>query len=125
EDPIDESFKTIAGFNFNTSTKIFQGLAYINGGQGLGTYLLNFATGGLVLPSDTWIDIEIIFNSTTGRVDWYSQAAGIEYLGTDGAATGFPVLEATLINVGGTGNTVSSSFKVDNFKVGAVANEED
>lgn len=123
--PTSNDVKTIAGFSFNASTKIFQGLAYINGGQGLNTYLLNFATGGLVLPSDTWIDIEIIFNSTTGRVDWYSQAAGIEYLGTDGAASGFFPLEATLINVGGTNNTTSSMFKLDDFMVGAVASEED
>jgi len=114
----------IAGFNFVPSTKILQGLCYLNNAGTLNTYLINFATGGLVVTSNSWIDMEVIYNQTTGRVSWVSTAATIDGY-YDGAAANFNIIEVDVAVIGGTGNTVSSLFKVDNFIVGAVATEDD
>lgn len=122
--PTSNDVKTIAGFSFNSGTKNFQGLCYLNNNGTLGSYLINFAEGGLILPANTWVDVEVVFDSNTGKVSWISNVAGVNGY-YDGAASGFFPLEATLINVGGTNNTTSSMFKLDDFMVGAVAAEED
>lgn len=114
----------IAGLNLVASTKVIQGLCYLNNAGTLNTYLINFAAGGLVVTPNTWIDMEIIFNQTTGRVSWVSEAAAIDGY-YDGAASGFNIVEVDVAVIGGAGNTVSSLFKVDNFIVGAVATEDD
>ncbi len=115
---------TVAGFSLNNGTKNFQGLCYLNNQGTINTYLINFATGGLILPANQWMDIQVIFNQTTGRVSWISEAAQVDGY-YDGAATGFNIVEVDIVSVGGTGNTVSSTFKVDNISMGAVATEED
>lgn len=62
--------RSLNGFVYTTNTRVLQGVAYLNNGGTYGTFVINLATGGLVLNSDTWYTIGCSYNTATGEVLW-------------------------------------------------------
>ncbi len=64
------TIRTLNGFVYTAHTRILSGVAYLNNGGTFGTFTINFATGGLVLDSNTWYTIGCSYNTITGEVLW-------------------------------------------------------
>lgn len=70
--------RSLNGFVYTTNTRVLQGVAYLNNGGTFGTFVINLATGGLVLNSDTWYTIGCSYNTVTGEILWRtSPTAGV------------------------------------------------
>ncbi len=117
----------IGGFNFTMNTKVLTGAAFgdFNGTGTPGLYNITLATGGLVLPANTWVKVAFAYDTLNGRFDWYSNSvtpALSGYLQGDG---GFEpdefdiLLYATGVQNGV--NNVASIVKVDDYSINAVA----
>lgn len=67
--------RTLNGFVYTTNTRVLTGIAFIQNGAASNTYLINFATGGLVLNANTWYTIGCSYNTVTGEVLWKTDSA--------------------------------------------------
>lgn len=114
--------KVLAGLTMTQDTKIIQGIANYDNAGTIGNYLFNLGASGATLPltANTWVRVGFTFNKTTGEVIW--KGPGF-YSGVNGAATGIDPDEIDFLLTAGTGNTVSSTAKFDNFSASAVLTE--
>ncbi|WP_445722620.1 T9SS type A sorting domain-containing protein [Flavobacterium sp.] len=62
--------QTLNGFVYNTNTRVLSGVAYLNNGGTIDTFLINLAAGGLVLDPDTWYSVGCSYNTVTGELLW-------------------------------------------------------
>ncbi len=102
-------------------TNVVSGFAHWTSTPGTGTYSFGLGpatTSPIVLPVDTWVRMGFSFNVTTGEVKWKGPGFDASFTGSEA----FPVVTAGLepgeidfIAIAGTGNTVASVSKFDNY----------
>lgn len=62
--------RSLVGFVYTTNTRVLSGVCYLNNGGTFGTFLVNLATGGLILDANTWYTIGCSYNTVTGQTLW-------------------------------------------------------
>lgn len=118
--------RSLNGFVYTTNTRVLQGVAYLNNGGTYGTFVINLATGGLVLNPDTWYTIGCSYNNTTGEVLWKtSPTAGVSGINASVWVPGLVPIEVDFLNIvvgpNATStppvpaNTLASSIIFDNY----------
>ena len=118
--------KVLVGASFNASTKVLGMTAYSTPGTNpVGNYTYNLlASPGLVLASDSWVEITMTFNKTTGRATISAPGlSGNVYV--DGSATGSDPAEVDFTAVSGTttsggANTAEFAVNFDDLTVAAI-----
>jgi len=124
--------RTLNGFVYTTNTRVLSGVAYLQNGATKGTFLVNLATGGLVLNANTWYKIGCSYNTTTGEMLWKSSpTAAVSGLALANWVPGMVPTEVDYVQVVVSANaaavppvpanTVTSTIVFDNYISRAVA----
>ena len=112
----DATGKTLVGLTFAADTKIISGLAYYINGTTSGTYIFPLGPSttdpDITLPANTWVRVGCSFNKTTGEVDWKGPGFNSYVIG---ASIAVDIDEVDFLVGGGTGNTISTTAKYDNY----------
>lgn len=117
--------KAIGGFSFNFGTKRLDGYAYgdFNATGTPSNYIITLKTGGLILPTDTWVRVGFAYNSSTGAFRWKcNDVTPAIYGGLTGEALYEPD-EFDHIFAAGTSNAVAANILIDDLKITAKATE--
>ncbi len=123
------TFRTLSGFALNMDTKVLSGIQYLNNAGSFGTYLINLATGGLVLTADTWYRVGFSYDTLTGEARWKTSPSGASKTLASSYWVGpfnpseVDMLFLTPTPTASVFNTVTSTIVYDNFTTKAVASE--
>lgn len=123
--------RVLNGFVFAVDTKILSGVAFLQNGAVTGTYLINLATGGLVLDPETWYRIGFGYDTVTGQPFWKVADGETGSIATANWAVSDTFLPSEIDYVWGIPtpsatvptNTEAASVTFDNLLVEAVAEE--
>lgn len=112
--------KMLAGFYYIPETRVLKGLAYYNNAGTLNNYIFTLGTTDVVLTANTWYHLGFSWNNTTGEVKWKSSTFNVFVMG---AGAGIAVGEFDFLATAGTGNTVASVTKFDNYVIRITATD--
>jgi len=127
--------ETMGGFEFNAATGRLSGLIYYEQNGQDGTYNINFATGGYILPEEyqnTWIRLGFAINPATGTVIWASpdileenpqtgDLVAFQRSFVSSVAADLEPLEFDFVVFPGAANNTSSSAMYDGVTISAAS----